>query len=265
MARPKKKAPAQDNIPESIFDALNQNSPGGAGEGKPSPQASEPTVAELMEQLKGLQTRIDSTERANLALSTASPTVVQEPKEPTFSLDGLPDPIDDAKGYAAELASRQAKYQGELQNFYTQKQNNTAAQTDNAGALWDDFKEQFGDYAEDMEGVEFATLKARNAAQRRGLDLNKYMYQNSDRFFRDVIKHYDARFGKPGEEEDDVDVAPAPRRKAKRMSDQDEDDGRTSGVFGGLDASGGNRVPKAPPVGDMIKDLQDVQRKTGYY
>lgn len=255
----------QEEIPNSIFDALNLNPPGGVQrQEEPERKVPKgPTVEELQKQLADLTSRMEHADRANMALTTAQPVLKVEPKEPQFSLENMPDIVaDDGKSYAAELAKRTAQYTKDLQDFHQAKQTASApAPGQNPSELWNEFSQSYADYAADQEGIEFATQKVVAQAQRKGLDVNRYMFQNSDRFFRDVVKVYDERFGKPEAEEE---VEPTPRRRAKRQ-EEPEDEGRTGGIFGGIDHSSGKGTPSAPPPGDMVKDLQDIQRKMGYY
>jgi hypothetical protein len=254
-----------DHIPDTIFEALGQDEDG-RPKGQPKTDTG-PSVAELMKQLGDQQRRIDEMERTNLALSMpVKADVAILPKEPVINFTGLPDPIVNAQAYAEEMAKRMQAYNAELAAFHTAKQ---AAQPQpvNYDVLWEDFTATYTDYADDPEGIEFATSKVMKNMQRRGVDPQRYMIQNSDKFFRDVVAAYDERFGKPGE---DVEPEPAKRgrpstRDEGRRPEEDAEANRTGGIFGGVDGSSSGRTPRAPPPGDMIKDLQDMQRKTGYY
>jgi hypothetical protein len=211
-------------------------------------------------------------ERSNLALTMpAQVNTIVAPKEPTFNMEGLPDPVINPKAYGEELAKRMASYNGELQAFHTAKQT-AAPQGGNYDVLWEDFATANPSYADDQEGIEFATAKVIKNMQRRGVDTNRYMFQQSDRFFRDIVGAYNERFGKPGE---DVLEEPKTRRApvqgdATGTGRRPEEEGdiepnRTGGIFGGVDGSSSGRTPRAPVAGDMIKDLHDLQRKSGYW
>ncbi len=271
MVSTKRRATKQDDIPESIFDALNLNAPGqdpGKSERKTATTQA-PSVEDLMKQLGALQTRVDSAERANVALTTAALKVVPEVKMPVLNMDGLPDPMDKPQEYAAEVAKRTVAYQNAVSDAQgKQREAQQAAQVD-YDELWKDFTAVNPDYVSDMDALEYAVGKVKKVLNRKGVDVDKYMTLNSDRFFRDITDAYDKRFGKPGEDEDEpleVDDAPPPRkRKAKSQVTDDDDDGRTGGIFGGIDGSSAGRRAQGPPPGDLIKDLQDIQRKTGYF
>jgi hypothetical protein len=270
MPRPthRRRQPKADQH-DSIFDALNLDQDTGKQK-EPPKEAKGPSIDDLMKQIADMNKRQEELERANMALSTAapivSPTQVAEPK---LNLENLPDPIVDRVGYGQELAKRTLAYQQDMAK-YAQSQMQPAP-GGNFQQLWEDFTTDFAPYAEDEEGIEFAVTKVKRQAERRGLDVNKYMFQNRDRFFQDVVKVYDERFGKPGQEDGDEDNSRDTQRRQRGAQRRDMDDAngdvpdRTQGIFGGIDASGGNRAPRAPQAGDLIKDLQDIQRKTGYF
>ena len=202
-----------------------------------------------------------------MALSSAAPTVRDSPKPPTLNLENLPDPVSDPKEYGKVLGERTAIYNRELNEHYTATQQQQTQGVSSA-QLWEDFAEEYDAYAQDQEGVEFATNKVIATAKRRGLDISKYMFANSDRFFRDVVKAYDARFGKPeGDDNETMETRDIhQRRPAKRQEQEDDrDEGRTQGIFGGQESGSQGRAPRPPQPGDMLKDLQDMQRKSGYY
>lgn len=270
--RRQQQQPQREEIPESIFDALNAHDPSvDPATAREKKAAAGPTVEDLQRQLAEMSKRAEDNERLNAVITSQARVDPVAPKEPTFSMDGLPDPLSDATAYGAELSKRQQAYSKQLHDFYRAQENVTATQNQSFQQLWSDFATSYGEYADDQEGVEFATQKVRKQLERRGVDVNKYMFANSDRFFKDVTKVYDDRFGAPEQDE------PAPRNTQRnrqspdrRAVERDDDSmsdeaNRTAGIFGGIDGSGGNRAPKAPPPGDMIKDLQDIQRKTGYY
>lgn len=267
--------PKEDVIPESIFDALGAHSPGGpqAQDGGSQPKAKAdtqdgPTVADLMKQLEAMNSRLEQSERASLALATPTPQVPSLAPEPKMNFDGMPDPVIDPKGYGEHLAARMTKYNSEMVDYNAKRNAPAQNQGQNLDTLWEDFNERFPAYAEDQDRIEYATQQAVKQAERRGLDVRKYMQTMPDRFFNDITKAFDKTFGRPdeGEFEDEPRAAAPPRRQRapRREPDEDDEPTRTGGIFGGHDPSGG-RAPKAPPAGDMITDLQNIQRKMGYY
>lgn len=270
----RRRQPAQrEEIPLSIFDALNAVDPNGRAIPKEGGKAAGPTIEDLQKQLAAMNERVEAAERVQTVITNPVHVDPAPPKEPVFNLEGLPDPMASPEAYAKEMGARQQAYSKSLHNFYQEQDRANQSKAANYNQLWTDFATQNDSYAADMEGVEFATNKVRKTLERKGVDVNRYMLTNTDRFFSDITKAYDARFGAP--EGDDLDVRqeptqrprqPAQRRTLDHASDDvsDQETQRTGGIFGGID-SGGNRAPPTPPPGDMIKDLQDIQRKMGYY
>lgn len=269
VSRQRRQRPQAEVIPESIFDALNQHNLAPDGETAATKQAKGPTIEDLQKQLAAMNERVEQAERIQTVI-TSPATVSVAPKEPAFNLDNLPDPIADPQAYSKEMAARQVNYSKQLHEFY-QEQNAATAKTQGTyQQLWSDFASQYGEYADDQEGVEFATQKVRNTLIKRGVDVDKYMFSQPDKFFKEITKTYDQRFGAPAEGES-FEPEPAPRRRTapqRQAVDRDADDlqpNRTGGIFGGIDSGGGGRAAATPPPGDMMKDLRDIQRKTGYY
>lgn len=267
--RPRRQRPQAEVIPDSIFDALNQHKLAPDGETPANKQATGPTIEDLQRQLAQMNERVEAAERIQTVITTPA-TIAAPPKEPAFNLDNLPDPMADPAAYTKELASRQTAYTKQMHEFY-QEQNTAAAKTQGTyQQLWSDFATQYGEYADDQEGVEFATQKVRNTLIKRGVDVDKYMFSQPDKFFKEITKTYDARFGQP-EEGESLEPEPMQRRRAapqREALDRNADDvqpNRTAGIFGGIDSGSGGRTPAAAPPGDMMKDLREIQRKTGYY
>lgn len=268
-SRRRRQQPQREEIPESIFDALNRVDPNGNPVTKEKVANTGPTIEDLQRQLSAMNERVEAAERIQTVI-TAPAHIPEVPKEPTFNLDNLPDPVSDPKAYTKQMAARQAAYSRQLNDYY-QEQNNVKAKTQGTyQQLWTDFASQYGEYADDQEGVEFATNKVRNTLIKRGVDVDKYMFSNPEKFFKEITKTYDARFGQPGEDDEPVREEPVQRRRqpAQRQAvdrDGDELPIRTGGIFGGIDGGSGGRAPAQPQAGDMLKDLRDIQIKTGYY
>lgn len=259
----------RDVIPESIFDALNQHNLAPDTKDAVAGKTTGPTIEDLQKQLAQMNERVEAAERVQTVIQTPI-TVAAPPKEPTFNLDNLPDPIADPKAYSEEMARRQGAYSKQLNDFYQEQRDVSARTQGTYQQLWSDFASQYGEYADDQEGVEFATQKVRNTLLKRGVDVDKYMFSQPDKFFKEITKTYDARFGQP-EESESLEPEPMQRRRqpAQRQAvDRNPDDvqpNRTGGIFGGIDSGSGGRAAPIPPAGDMMKDLRDIQRKTGYY
>jgi hypothetical protein len=115
--------------------------------------------------------------------------------------------------------------------------------------LWNDFKSQYPDIAEDERKVKFLAGEVMAAAESRGLDREAYMY--GGQFLKDLVAEYKKEFG----EEDEEDDLP--------------EDGRTAGIFGGQEsgnaASSGRKDPRQSERPDMFTDLKTIQKKSGYF
>jgi hypothetical protein len=269
----RRKEPSQASMFNQLSDyAEGLPSDDNRGDGDTKPPTETDRIAALERTIQLLQEQQERTEAANVALTArAAPPVAPTPPK-GVSFEGLPDPVDDPAGYSRELNARIDTMIQERLNYdaASRQHANQSAQTKDA--LWDDFKEEFPEYAEDEDRVGFVTQKVLKRAQARGLDIERYMTGNSQRFYGDIVKEYNTVFGAPqpdDEAEDDYeDTRPAPRRRAR---DESEPRGRTDGIFGGIDPGAGRgrgrgrEAPDDNQPGDMIKELQEMQRKTGYW
>jgi len=265
----------EEYIPESIFDSLgpqpNQREPQTRQSAK---KKDGPTVEELLGKLNAMQEQLDAEQRARAQSSSMRTNVsapIQVGTAPELSLENLPDPVTDSKAYAAELIKRGREHDRAMQNWEEQRKQAASPQPmGDPDALWQDFSDAYPAYVEDEDLINVATVKAAKRLTQRGVDITKYMYANSDLFFKDIVREYEKTFGKPKDDNDDIDgreqlERPAPQRATSRASDVDDgDDGRTEGILGGAE-SGGIRPQGKPKPGDFIKDLQDMQRGSGYF
>lgn len=215
--------------------------------------------AELLAQIATLTQRVERAEATNMALMTQAPVqhTKQEPfQAPALDVSKLPSPIEDPSGYAQAL---QAHTQSVVSAYLTNAQGQNSAESDQKNRLeklWGRFEDKYEDYAGNQERVEFATLQVANEARARGLDLNRYMFGASDQFLDDVAKKMDTIFGKPNAKEEEED------EKTERNSP----DGRTGGIFGGMESGGKPaRGRQTDDGGDMIKEIHDIQIKSGFY
>lgn len=229
-------------------------------------------IAALERTIEALQRQTEAAEAANLALTTRAvePQAPQAPAGVDFS--GLPDPVEQPKEYGEQLQGRIDQMIQNRMQYDRDLRAHQGSQAQTKDVLWEDFKDQFPEYAEDEERVGFVTQQVLKRASARGLDTNRYMTGNSNRFFKDVVKEFDKVFGAPEElDDDDYDDEPAPRRRAQaqRRDADPEPRNRTGGILGGMDGGAGRSRRSANPdddgPGDMIKEIQEVQRKGGYY
>ena len=96
-------------------------------------------------------------------------------------------------------------------------------------------------------------------AKARGIDPQRYITTGREQFFGDIASEYKALFGDRKLGADDLDNTDT--------EDEGEDNSRAMSIFGGLEGSGkpqGKETGKAA-LGDMVKDIQDIQRRTGFY
>lgn len=261
-----------EGLSKSIFDVYEQR----ANPDAKAKTKDEPNVSDLMQRLSEMSTRLDQAERNNAVADSVRQAPVAAPSAslevPTLNLEGLPDPIDDSKGYAKAIAERTLAYQGAMQSYQNAKTEQSKPQTlGDPDALWDDFTEQFPNYAENESRIRFATAEVAGRLAKRGVNVQEYMFKHADRFYKDITKEYDKTFGDPTDvEQEDHDqqtkIEPRQRKVTTKVKEEDNDgdDGRSQGIIGGSEMQGPRQGSQKAP-GGMIEDLQAIQRKTGYF
>jgi hypothetical protein len=190
----------------------------------------------------------------NMALMSAAPQTTTVPTVKEISTADLPDPVDDPEGYTKELNARIAdtlNSHAEVRKF---EQTQAATATSQQEALWGAFKEQFPDYADKYDQVQFVAEKLVKEAVAKGLDPQKYMFQNQSGFIADVGSRLQEVFPVAATNDD---------------SDSDDDaDTTTAGIPGGLE-SGGKITTKAKAEEDagtdMMDEIRDFQKAFGAY
>lgn len=284
--RPVKAEAQEPFVSKDIFDAMDYARNGGQSDPKPDNKTREISVNDLIAQLNEVSARLDASERersleAMRPVTPAQPTQIDIGQPPTLNLEGLPDPVTQSKEYAATLAQRTIDYQNSMEAYNTRKTEATKPQSlGDPSALWDEFTEQFPEYAQNERQAKFAVQEVVAGLAKKGVDVQRYMFQRSDQFFKDVTGMIDDTFGNPnGDDEldddgDDIEDSrrPAqvqarqrPRRRQARQRDMDEgDDGRTDGIDGGGNGGAPARGMPNKPTG-IIEDLQAIQRKSGYF
>lgn len=187
----------------------------------------------------------------------------------------LVDPALDPDGFArgvterTRIVSENARKQFELDN------RRSLTVKERADNLKRAFAERYPELADDDERIDFISTRVAQEAQARGVNVERYMFQTTDKFVDDVAKRYVKVFGEPEEEDADdnfEDRRPASRVRTKRNSrnrNRSEDDdmvSRTSGIFGGTESGGRptkNRDEESGP--GMIEDIQEIQKKSGFW
>lgn len=228
------------------------------------------------EDAKGLQTRLDRLERDNDALRRASltsaampaaPHAAVGPAKPTpveVNLSGLPSPMDDSEAYSKGLNERlqtaiSSGITGALA-AHTETADRRINLASRGDALWEDFSDTYPAYALHKKQAEFAAGQVTGRLKRRGVDIDAYMYGSSVLFMEDVVSEMDTVFGKEKFAAADAKTGKDGEKKA------DPEVSRTVGVFGGIEGTGKENVKaEDETAGDMIKDIQDLQRTSGFF
>lgn len=252
---------------EQLFEALDQGAPGpredtvnAAPTEKAEPELT-PTEKRLIGEVEALSRRLEEVQLSNMALTQATPVKTAELTPPgEIDLSNLPDPILDRDGYGKALSARVVEHQQKIANYQEQQRQQKVTQENSYNSkvqgVWEDFAIAYPDIAENQDQVEYAARKAMERAMRKGIDPQRYMFGNSPIFIRDVAREYESIFGKVGEGDETV---------VEELGGPD-DDGRTAGIFGGTQSGfspSKGRTKEQP--GDMIKELQARQRKSGFF
>lgn len=210
-----------------------------------------PDLAALQAQIAKLSQDLDTQRSTNMALLT-QPIIETPAAAPQLDMTKLPDPTIDPEAYASEVARRTTAYIGQVDQQRQRGAQQAQTKNSRVEALWDDFGSKYEAYAGDPEKVEYAATKVAQRAQKRGMDVDKYVFGASSVFMADVAAEMDKLWGKP-EEADDL---------------PDEEDNRTAGIFGGQESGGkpakGEEARSAFQPNSMFGDVQAWQAKTGF-
>ena len=194
-------------------------------------------------------------EQVMLMSRYATPQAAAEaPREPQLSLDGLPDPVEDAKGYNAGLQERMAKWQRETTAYQAaqrEREHSTSSRDQDVIAA---FQREFPGYsvagARAVAGDVLGKLPP-------GVDPSAYAY--TAEFRRDVAAAYEREFGKPAAKEDTATHVTVSRSPEEEFL-------RTGGIPGGLESggapSGGGAKEPAEPA-TFADILSAGQKKAG--
>lgn len=223
---------------------------------KPETNQSNAEVAELRAQLAALQSRLDMQSRSQTALTTRQGPEIP-PQPPKIDMKQAPNPMDDPEGYA-NFVNRgielRVQYEKDLFDFNNRQAAAISQQTQN---LWDAFSSRYKDHAKDTKRVAIAAREVADRAKANRRDVDKYMYDTPDEFMKDVAAEMDALWGKPQGSSQDQDV---------EIEDNNEDEGRTQGLFGGgQQHQSGITTPKPPKAkySEMSQDIIDWQKRMG--
>lgn len=238
-----------DNPLNNSFSAYK---PGG-DDPKNEPENKGPTVEQLQAQIADMNRKFDTMERTNLALMTQAPQIEQRQQQQTQVKDAdLPDPTLDPVGYSKAIEARADRRINDFITDQRTKSDEASKGKQEYETVWNAFSTKYEDYAGDNDKLEFVTTRVLNDAKALGIDPKKYMTVSRERFFDDVVKKYDDVFGKP-------------EGDGEETTQRDEPAQRTMGIFGGLDSGGKPVASGKDQAGDMITDLQAMQKKSGFY
>jgi hypothetical protein len=216
----------------------------------------------LQEQVAALNKQMSDKDNTILSLMSnpAGNTKIVVDEAPKLDMTGLPNALDDPDAYNKELSNRVQAYTAASLQHASKVSGTVSDRQDKIKGLWTDFNTnpEYEDY-DDQTKVGFAAQQVVERAKKRGVDVEKYMLGATDKFFADVKAEYDKVFGAPGggttEETDDGQGG-------------DDDTIRTAGIIGGLESSGKptpNVASKKKETGDMVDELQNFQKNTGFY
>lgn len=249
MPKKNKLASADDILKQMYPDLPTSDDNVDEGDGGAKKAGADDQIAALQAQIAELKGQMSASASRD---TPAAPTRTESaPVMPVIDYSKAPDPIQEPQAYAKFVRdATQATIDYEKQAWaYQNRQQNT--QANRLNDLWTTFSESHKEYAGNEDRIEVAASRAIQKALAKGVDTDKYMYEQSDKFMKDVVTEYDKLFGKPqaGEEGDD---------------DDDDDDAE---ILGGAVASGGNKggSQKAPPskFGELSSEIKAWQQKVG--
>jgi hypothetical protein len=240
----------------------------------------------LAKQIAELQKANDEIQRANMALLN-NPSFGREvdfqPQLEDPDKIALPDPALDPDGFSKANLRRMEVQNANQRKLREAEDRKNQTVKEKADALEAAFASKYPELAQDKERLDYISIKVATEAQKRGLDVQRYMFLTQDKFLDDVAKRYVKVFGEPEplEDDDDFDYQEdarrserhAPRNRGRtraRRRDRSEDNdvvSRTSGIFGGTESGGrpGRVQDDERHMPDMIDDIHAIQKKTGFY
>ena len=238
----------------------------------PTPaQKTEVDNAALIERISRLEGSLEEARARGPYAAPAQPAQNQTrvaAKDVKFDPTGLPDPLEDKDKYNSELAIRinaaMAAQAEAVRQEVTQKFQGEGA----SERLWNGFTKQHSEWADYPELVETVAVRVTQDAIAKGIDPQKYMFQNTEAFYADVAKQLNDRYGAVVEgREDNGFVQPDRLPRRQRQTDPNEDDGRAVATFGGQE-SGGRYSQRRSAENEgpgMIEDLHAIQKKMGIF
>jgi len=267
MAKQSRRSRARRNdepAREDIFTQFEAGTPEYRGREDDS-GSKEPTVAELMAQIANLKGVVDTLRDR----PEPAPAAREEPKQRIrpediqFSTDGLPNPLEDRAAYDKALAER-------IQTFV--RANNEVVRSEVQGQVNQQTSAQrmrtefFGAHPEWEEHDKIVGIVAAEVAEEWGPNATAIIQAKPKKYYKEVAKRLEAQYGALIDADDDDTTPYRPEPRQRRREPDDGDDGRTAGMFSGLDGGGRpTERSQRKEGGDMIAELHAEQRKSGFF
>jgi hypothetical protein len=231
-----------------------------------APVKQDNAQTELLARLAALEQQ-NTTLQDQIRRSTlyGTPTQTPDPRgqvtykdiKPDFS--GIPSQIEDPEGFSRALAERTTTAFEAREAAREQHQREQAERSAAATGMWEAFSNAYPDWKPHEDVVETVSGKVAERAKAAGMDMQKYFGASRDLFFADVAAELQKKYGKLIEA-DDGTPAPAAKRR-----DENEDEGRTAGIFGGNETGGKPTAASGQARPGMLEDLQALQKKMGLF
>jgi hypothetical protein len=266
---------------DNIFEHFGMEAGGPTEEAgkEKTPKKDEVTVEGLGKEVSGLvgqleeqKAQLERLQTMNMQLLSGAGGALSTPEAPQMpkvDLSGLPDIAEDPEGYTKGLNERlgaaiekgistMAEHQGKVASA-------ERAQSDRTTGLWDQFTEQYPDLEGQEDFVEVAAGRVARRAQRRGLNVDTYMFRTTDQFLSDVEAETRKIMGPLAEKEGDEKEGKGD--KDTHVTPEEIAASRTGGIFGGTagQTEMGSGKGADSPKGGLLDDLTTIQRKSGFY
>lgn len=253
---PKRAVKQADPRYNDIFTAIDSGTSEVSEEGSGSNE-------DFSQALADLTARLDAMAAENADLRRSNALYQQQPVAPIYvqaaeatDVPQMPDPMFDSEGYTQHVLNRVDNLvAAQLQDFQARQ---AAGSQDNEAynQLWNEFLSVpgFDVWENEDDKVEFATIKVAKRVAARGGDVNRYMFGNTNQFFQDVAAELEAQFGWPEPEGED----------GAGEEDYDPDVDRTGGLMSGQMAPIQRKTVPQGEMPDMLQDLAEIQRKSGF-
>ncbi len=272
---------ADDKTVESIFEYFGEKTDEEkkAGEKTSEPEGVEALTTQLTEQSKRIDELVETNQILQAGMFQArNPAGVVAPvvdTPPVLDQTGLPDAQDQPEEYQKAFAGRIGKFVSDTTAHATRAAQaevtaQAAASAQRTG-LWDNFTAQFPELASKKAHVETAARIVLERAAGKGLDQNTYMYNMTGQFFKEVAaeanlmippeKKADGDGDGKGEGEGNNPAKPTAEETAAALAAQ-----RTGGIVGGDQSPQANKAADTEDQpGSLIKDIMDIQKKSGFF